>query len=365
MNQKAMKQDLLENLDDRDRELQSLRLEVAQLKRKTGRLDESDAIVGEHLGLKDTMTLVKKAAPTDVTVLLLGETGAGKEVIAKAVHQHSQRKRGPFLRVNCGAIPADLIDSELFGHEKGSFTGAENQHSGVFERAHRGTIFLDEIGEMPEKVQVRLLRVLQDGMIQRVGGSSGIKVDVRVILATHRDLKQLMEMGKFRQDLWFRISTFPIRIPPLRSRLSDLESLSLHFLKKAGVRFGMRVPSLTTHDLEVLKKYSWPGNIRELAAVLERALLLSNGESLELKKALGEADGFVENKNTPADQGAGDGTNILEKNIRSTIEKALTESKGRIEGPFGAALKLGLNPSTLRYKIKVLGIKAENYKSQK
>jgi hydrogenase-4 transcriptional activator len=367
MNQRALKSnnsfhETNRRLEEKEQELQALHLENAQLKRKVGRADEMESIIGENAGLKETMDLVRKAAPTDVSVLLLGETGAGKEVIAKAVHSLSLRCQGPFLRVNCGAIPPELIDSELFGHEKGSFTGAENLRIGVFEAANQGTLFLDEIGEMPEEAQLRLLRVLQDGVIQRVGGSRGIKVDVRVVLATHRDLRQLIEVGRFRQDLWFRISTFPIKIPPLRSRPTDIENLIRHFLKKAGIRFGMKVPPLTAQDIQTLRDYSWPGNIRELAAVLDRALLLSNGESLEVRKALGQENEKLlpTLKTLPPSQVEGEG--LMEKTIRSTIESALRQSKGRIQGPFGAALRLGLNPGTLRYKLKVLKIKAQNFK---
>ena len=229
------------------------------------------------------------AAPLDVPVLILGETGSGKEVVARAIHVRSRRASGPFLRVNCGAIPSGLIDSELFGHERGSFTGAATLRKGWFERADGGTLFLDEVGELPPAAQVRLLRILQDGTFERVGGQRTLHVDVRIVAATHRDLREMVVEGSFREDLWYRLAVFPIDLPSLRERPEDMPALASHFALRAATRFGTppRIPS--PEDLELLVAYAWPGNVRELAAVIERAVILGNGERLEVAKALGVA----------------------------------------------------------------------------
>jgi transcriptional regulator with GAF, ATPase, and Fis domain len=335
--------------DARRHELAALREAAEQdrsaLLSRLARQDVSDAVVGAERGLREVMARVAQVAPTDAPVLILGETGAGKEVVARAIHAQSRRERGPFLRVNCGAIPTELVDSELFGHEKGSFTGAISQRKGWFERADGGTLFLDEVGELPAAAQVRLLRVLQDGTFQRVGGQESHTVDVRIVAATHRDMAGLMRDGRFRQDLWYRVSVFPIQLPALRERRGDIPALARHFAERAGVRlFGRSIP-LGADEMEQLVAYDWPGNVRELAAVIERAAILGNGQRLSIGPALGVG---------PRMSGGGGATAPGDE--RSEIEAALRTSRGRIEGPFGAAAALGVNPHTLRSRLRRLGI---------
>ncbi len=224
---------------------------------------------------------------SDVPVLVLGETGTGKELVARAIHARSHRQSGPFIRVNCGAIPAELIDSQLFGHERGSFTGAEQTRPGWFERADGGTLFLDEIGELPLEAQVRFLRVLQDGFVERVGGTHPVHVDVRIVAATHRDLAQMVRENEFREDLWYRLAVFPILLPPLRERRDDIPALAHHFAERAALRFSLAPSVPTSQDLELLQSYHWPGNIRELGTVIDRAAILGNGHGLQVSQALG------------------------------------------------------------------------------
>src|SRR3954468_11783548 len=226
--------------------------------------DELEAIVGADAGLRDVMRQVERVAPTDAPVLLLGETGSGKDVVARSIHRRSQRAAGPILRVNCGAIPPELIDSELFGHERGSFTGAAAQRRGWFERAAGGTLFLDEIGDLPLAGQVRLLAVLQDGPWERVGGGEELRTNVRVIAATHRDLGAMVRAGRFREDLWYRINVYAIRLPPLRQRRADIAALAAHFADRAGRRLGSQQLAVRGEDLALLQAYDWPGNVREL-----------------------------------------------------------------------------------------------------
>jgi len=354
---RAMVQVLLEPFavalanDQRLHELYRLR-EAAEgdreaLLSRLDRQDVSEAIIGEGTGLRDVMQRVDQVAPTDAPVLILGETGSGKEVVARAIHTRSRRSRGPFLRVNCGAIPTELVDSELFGHEKGSFTGAIAQRKGWFERADGGTLFLDEVAELPAAAQVRLLRVLQDGSFQRVGGQDSHKVDVRIVAATHRDMGTMVRTGGFRQDLWYRISVFPIELPSLRQRRDDVPALVRHFSERAGKRLYGRPLEARPEDMARLLGYPWPGNVRELAAVVERAAILGNGRSLEIAAALGvgSRQEFTE---VPVIAGEGD--------ERARVEAALKRCRGRIEGPFGAARALGVNPHTLRSRMRRLGI---------
>ncbi len=334
--------------DKRLHELARLREAAEQdrsaLLTRLARQDVSDAIVGAERGLREVMARVAQVAPTDAPVLILGETGAGKEVVARSIHAQSRREGGPFLRVNCGAIPQELVDSELFGHEKGSFTGAIAQRKGWFERSDGGTLFLDEVAELPPAAQVRLLRVLQDGSFQRVGGQDTHNVDVRIVAATHRDMAGLIRDGRFRQDLWYRISVFPILLPALRERRGDIPSLALHFAERAGLRLFGRPLTLEPEDVARLCAYPWPGNVRELAAVIERAAILGGGTSLHIAPALGLAPTIHESAaaGPPAE--------------REAIEAALQESHGRIEGPFGAAAALGVNPNTLRSRMRRLSI---------
>ena len=322
-------------------------------------------ILGAEAGLRPVMERVVLVSQSDVPVLILGETGTGKEVVSRAIHNKSARHDGPFIRVNCGAIPSELIDSQLFGHEKGSFTGASETRQGWFERADGGTLFLDEIGELPLPAQVRLLRVLQDGFIERVGGQQPIHVDVRMIAATHRDLAAMVRDRSFREDLWYRISVFPIMLPPLRDRLDDIPALARHFAFRAANRFGLSLVEPSPTDLQALRKYPWPGNIRELGAVIDRAAILGDGKSLEVAKSLGfgitppppapPPPTFYE-VTTDDLRTQSPGIATLDNAMRQHIEKALTATRGKIEGRGGAAEILGINPHTLRARMRKLGI---------
>lgn len=307
-------------------------------------------IIGARSGLRSVMEQIELVSSTDATVLITGETGTGKELVARAVHVRSRRAAGPFLMVNCGSIPTELVDSELFGHERGSFTGAIASRQGWFERAHGGTLFLDEVGDLPAAAQVRLLRVLQDGSFERVGGEEERKVDVRLIAATHRDMSLLISDGTFREDLWYRLSIFPISIPPLRSRRGDIAALANHFARDAGQRLHGSRLSIDPDDLRLLERQPWPGNVRELSAVIERAVILGNGQAVDVQSALGRPP-------TTRKDGSGDSTEgaLLAAN-RQAIIGALERSLGRIEGPFGAAAALGINPHTLRARMRKMGL---------
>jgi transcriptional regulator with GAF, ATPase, and Fis domain len=319
-----------------------------------GRLQHfSGNVIGEEFGLKEVMEMVMEVAPLDSPVLLRGETGVGKEIIANAIHSLSRRKNGPFIQVNCGAIPETLIDSELFGHEKGAFTGAISQKRGCFERADGGTIFLDEVGELPLQAQVRMLRVLQDKTILRVGGTNQIKVDIRIIAATHQNLHEMVKRRLFRDDLWFRLNVFPIFIPPLRDRKEDIPALVDHFVEKKSKELQMHLlPRLALGAMAPLMAYAWPGNVRELENVIERALILSKGRPLTFDNILWPDDNMEHEESTTQKDGFLDFDRAMSKHIKHALEIA----KGRIYGPFGAARLLGLNPSTLRHRMRKLGI---------
>ncbi len=312
----------------------------------------ADKIVGADFGLRDVFEQVVKVAPLTSPVLLMGETGTGKEVIANAIHNLSPRNNGPLITVNCGAIPESLIDSELFGHEKGAFTGAMMERRGRFERAHNGTIFLDEVGELPPQAQVRLLRVLQEREIERVGGTSPIKVDIRIISATHRNLEKLVAEGSFRDDLYYRLGVFPVRIPPLRERRADIPALTEHFIEKKSREMGLRkLPRLGPGVIDRLMHYEWPGNVREVANLVERALIQSEGESLDF------ADLLPHGKEDEQREQQQESTGLtLEQMEMLHIRRILKMVQGRIEGKNGAALRLGVHPSTLRARMRKLGI---------
>ena len=328
---------------------------------RLGRQEISEAIVGAESGLRHVIERVRLVAGSDVPVLIFGETGSGKEVIARAIHSRSKRTSGPFLRVNCGAIPPELIDSELFGHERGSFTGAVGMRKGWFERADGGTLFLDEVGELPLAAQVRLLRILQDGTFERVGGQRQLKVDVRIVAATNQDLQRMAADGRFRDDLWYRIAVFSIHLPPLRDRFEDMPALASHFALRASRRFGLPILVPTHDDVNLLIAYSWPGNIRELAAVIDRAAILGDGRCLEIAKALGGAPAFSPPRadDTPAvgaHPPAPAAFPTLDTVVSGHIKAALSTTQGRIEGPRGAARLLSINPHTLRARMRKLGI---------
>lgn len=334
--------------------------------RRLGRESLTEPIIGANGGLKPIMERVGVVAVQDVPVLILGETGSGKEVIARAIHEQSNRHDGPFLRVNCGAIPPELIDSQLFGHEKGAFTGATEQRLGWFERADGGTLFLDEIGELPLAAQVRLLRVLQEGLLERVGGQGPVRVDCRIIAATHRDLASMVRERTFREDLWYRLAVFPIMLPPLRERTGDLSDLVVHLAERAATRFGLPDFEITPEDLAALGQYEWPGNIRELAAVIDRAALLGANRRLAVSAAMGVAQhGDVSHKLQEMRGRDVPGAIVsLDAAVRNAIEAALIASRGRIEGRGGAAERLGVNPNTLRSKIRKCGINVAAYRDQ-
>ncbi len=311
-----------------------------------------DEVVGASFGLKQVMDMVRQVAPLSSPVLLLGETGTGKEVIATAIHNLSPRKNAPFVKVNCGAIPETLMDSELFGHEKGAFTGALSQKRGRFERANGGTIFLDEIGELTPGVQIRLLRVLQEKEIERVGGSGPIKVDIRVIAATHRDLESMLAEGTFREDLYFRLKVFPIVIPPLRDRLADIPILVQHFMQRKAREMGLKqIPTLAPHAIDRLMNYRWPGNVRELQNAVERALILSGGKPLDFGNF-----GEISQKRNPGMDIPDDGSLALDDVISRHIMRVLEMTGGQVGGRNGAAQLLRLNPSTFRQKMRRLHI---------
>lgn len=312
-----------------------------------------ESVVGETGGLREVMMRVEQVAPTDAPVLLLGETGSGKEVIARALHERSRRASGPLVRVNCGAIAPELIDSELFGHERGSFTGAVAHRRGWFERAHGGTLLLDEVGELPLAAQVRLLRVLQDGSLHRVGAEQATHVDVRIVAATHRDLPKMVEQGTFREDLWYRLSIFPLRLPALRERREDIPSLAAHFAAKVGERLSGTPLLPTRDDVQRLIAYPWPGNVRELAAVIERAAILGHGRRLDVATALGVAVGANVAEPASAPRRADESLDAV---VADHIRAVLVATNGQIEGPDGAAVRLGVNPHTLRSRMRKLGI---------
>lgn len=357
---------------DNDRRLHELAIlrEAAEADRRSllirlGRQELAETIVGTESGLEHVMERVRQISRSDVPVLILGETGTGKELVARAIHNSSTRGGGPFIRVNCGAIPPELIDSQLFGHEKGSFTGAVDARQGWFERADGGTLLLDEIGELPADAQVRFLRVLQDGLVERVGGQRDIHIDVRVVAATHRDLAAMVAEGRFREDLWYRIAIFPIMLPPLRDRKQDIPALVEHFARKAATRFGLTPVTASREDVRLLESYDWPGNIRELGTVIDRAAILGDGKSLEIAAALG----FARPRSSRPASSAGAPTSMTQRDVpassaicslddvvRRHIETALKATRGRIEGSYGAAALLEINPHTLRARMRKLGI---------
>ena len=310
-------------------------------------------IVGKGPALRSVLKAVKTVAPTDTTVLLLGETGTGKELIARAIHDHSPRRERTFVRMNVAALPASLFESELFGHEKGAFTGATASRTGRFELAHRGTLFLDEVGDIPGEVQPKLLRALQEREFERLGSTRTQKVDVRVVAATNRDLERMVEDGSFRSDLFYRLNVFPIRIPPLRERVEDISALAKHFAEKSARRLGRPMPSISDAQMNALKGWDWPGNIRELQNVIERAVIVSAGPSLEVP---------LQELQPKARQAApGSKPATYHDTERETILGALRASGGVIGGPSGAAARLGLKRTTLMSKMRRLGVRRPSF----
>ena len=346
------------DIDDRKRAEDRVRKENLALREEIDHSSMFEEIVGSSEALRKVLTQVTKVAPSDSTVLVLGETGTGKELIARAIHRRSKRSSRAFIRVNCAAIPASLIASELFGHEKGAFTGALQRHLGRFELADGGTIFLDEIGDLPAETQIALLRVLQEREIQRVGGSQSISVDVRVLAATNRDLKVAMEAGTFRQDLFYRLNVFPILIPSLRERVDDIPLLITYLVERYAKKAGKKIRNIQKRTLELFQAYDWPGNIRELQNVIERAVVLCDSETFSVDETwLKPEEHRVSGSVVPL--GA-----TLAEHEREIIEAALADCGGQVSGPTGAAAKLGLPRQTLESKITALGIDKHRFKTR-
>ena len=302
-------------------------------------------ILGQSDGLKYVLYRAEQVAPTDTTVLILGETGTGKELVAAAIHHMSPRKDRPLITVNCAALPANLMESELFGREKGAFTGADARHIGRFEVANGSTLCLDEIGELSLEMQAKLLRVIQHNEFERLGSSQTIKVDVRIMATTNRNLEEEVRKGRFRQDLYYRLNVFPITVPPLRQRAEDIPLLVQAFIERYSRKLGKQITSIHKEALKALKDYPWPGNIRELENIIERAVILCPGPVLHLADKL-------EISSPPFSSTV----KTLEEMERNQIVKTLSETRWRIEGKDGAAAILGLNPSTLRARMHKLGI---------
>ena len=353
---------ILRNVNEKllaENKIRSLTLESEYLKEELKALTEPEGIIGGSEPLRRVLEDVKRVAGTEATVLILGETGTGKELIARSIHSSSRRSQKPFVKVNCPAIPSNLIESEFFGHEKGAFTGATNKREGRFSVADGGTIFLDEIGELSTDLQSKLLRVLQEGEFEPVGSSKTVKVDVRVIAATNRDLLKEVKEGRFREDLYYRLNVFQLELPPLRERAGDIEKLARAFTDKYSKRNGITVDPLTKQDIARLESYPWPGNIRELQNVMERAVITATGGRLNLERALpASRDDIV----TGLDPGpADDGAHVLsDKELkeleRKNIVRALEKTGWKVAGKDGAAAILGIPTSTLNSKIKSLGI---------
>jgi formate hydrogenlyase transcriptional activator len=351
---------ILRNVDDRlaaERRIELLTAEAEYLRESARNVAGMGEMLGGSPAMKELFESLQRVAATDATVLITGETGTGKELIAHSLHAASSRSSSPLVRVNCAAIPGTLMESEFFGHERGAFTGATTRREGRFALADGGTIFLDEVGELPLDLQAKLLRVLQEGEFEPLGGTRTRKVDVRVAAATNRDLGTMVHEGKFREDLFYRLNVFPLRVPPLRERHGDVALLARAFIERLARRMGRRIEPLHPHDLQRLQDYRWPGNVRELQNVIERAIILSPGSRLDLERAMPGAAA----PKPPASPPATEAVPILsareiESLERANIERALAACGGKISGPKGAAQRLGLADSTLRSRIKVLGL---------
>jgi formate hydrogenlyase transcriptional activator len=348
------------DIDERKRAEEKLQLENAALREEIDQTSMFEEIVGTSSALQTVLSRISKVAPSDSTVLITGETGTGKELVARAIHRRSRRSGRAFVSVNCAAIPRDLILSELFGHEKGAFTGAMQRRLGRFEMADGGTIFLDEVGELSPDTQVALLRVLQEREFERVGGGQPIRVDVRLIAATNRDLQAAVANGTFRHDLFYRLNVFPIEVPPLRERKDDILMLVEYFVQRYAAKAGKHIRSIDKNTLDLLRSYHWPGNIRELQNIIERFVILSSGEVLSVNEK-----GLSQETPWPASRVEASPRLNLDAESRSEreiIEAALAETRGRLSGPSGAATKLRIPPSTLANRIKALKINKKQFK---
>jgi len=336
-----------------------LKHENVTLREEGNKAAMCDEIVGSSGALQKVLSLVSKVAPTDATVLITGETGTGKELVARAIHRRSRRSSRAFVSVNCAAIPRDLIASELFGHEKGSFTGALQRRLGRFELAEGGTIFLDEVGELPLETQIALLRVLQEHEFERVGGTRSIRTNVRVIAATNRNLQAAIAAGTFRSDLFYRLNVFPIDMPPLRERREDIPVLVEYFVDHCARKVGKNIQGITKESLDLLRSYPWPGNIRELQNVIERSVIMCETENFSVDKTwLAQQPVASEAKSQSSF------SQKLASQEKEMIESALRESEGRVFGTSGAAAKLGISRSTLESKIRSLRINKNRFKSR-
>lgn len=353
---------ILRNVRDRieaEQKIRSLQEEREILREELDALHNDSALIGDSPALKQVLRDIRQVATTDATVLIIGETGTGKELVARAIHGASHRHDRPLITVNCAAIPATLIESEFFGHEPGAFTGATKKREGRFALAHRGTIFLDEIGELPLDLQPKLLRVLQEGEFDSVGGSTTRKVDVRVLAATNRDLAKAVKEGRFREDLFYRLNVFPLHVPPLRERGDDVLSLASAFAERFAAKLGRTLAPLSADSARRLKAYNWPGNVRELQNVIERAVITATDDSLNLDRALPEASATSAIADRPAHLSSVTirTAQELEELERANILRALESVNWKISGDGGAARLLGMNPSTLTSRMKALNIK--------
>src|SRR6266446_1224528 len=349
-------------IDDRKRAEDRTRNENVALREEIERSSMFEEIVGSSDGLRHVLAQVSKVAPTDSTVLILGETGTGKELIARAIHNLSKRSTRAFIRVNCAAIPPALVASELFGHERGSFTGAHQQRLGRFESADGGTIFLDEVGEIPPETQVALLRVLQEHEFERVGGNQTLRVDVRVLAATNKDLRAAVADGTFRQDLFYRLNVVPIQVPALRDRVNDIPLLVEYLVDRYAKKAGKRIRSVSKNTLDLFQGYDWPGNIRELQNVVERAVVLCEGEIFCVDPSWLAPASSSPASPSPTTQTIPLVADLAERE-RAMIENALREAEGLISGPTGAAAKLGIPRQTLESKIRKLGINRHRFRT--
>jgi formate hydrogenlyase transcriptional activator len=344
------------DIDDRKRNEERTQNENIALRESFDQSLMFEEIVGSSQSLRKVLKAVDKVASTDSTVLILGETGTGKELIARAIHKRSPRSSRAFIRVNCAAMPSELIASELFGHEKGAFTGAVERRIGRFEAADGGTLFLDEIGDLPPETQITLLRVLQEREFERIGSTKPVQVDVRVLAATNRDLAADVEEGDFRRDLYYRLNVFPVKVPPLRERIEDIPLLAEYLLERYAKKAGKKITAIDRSTLEELQNYDWPGNVRELQNVIERAVILCETPVLFMDESWFRREP-TSRTDPPISFNA-----AVSINERELIERALAECAGRVGGPKGAATRLGLPRQTLESKIKLLGINKFRYR---
>jgi formate hydrogenlyase transcriptional activator len=346
------------DIEDRKQAEERTKKENLALREEIDHSSMFEEIIGSSAALRQVLAQVAKVAPTDSTVLISGDTGTGKELIARAVHKRSNRSARAFIRVNCGAISPSLILSELFGHEKGAFTGALQRRIGRFEAADRGTIFLDEIGDLSMETQIALLRVLQEHEFERVGSSEAFTIDVRVLAATNRDLKSAVDAGTFRQDLFYRLNVFPIHLPSLRERVEDIRLLVEYFIDRYAKKAGKHFSNIANKTLELFQAYDWPGNIRELQNVIERAVILCDGETFSIDETwLKRESPTVSGPVVPF-------TTTLVEHQKQMIEAALAQCQGRVSGPSGAAHKLGIPRQTLEARILSLGINKHQFKTR-